>query len=301
MKTMLMFAGQGAQYQGMGLDLIQTFPYLESFISKASDILDIDMKDVFMREDSFNQTYETQLMMVITQAMMLDVLKQNHMTYDGVMGFSLGEMTALYAAGAYDYQTLITLTATRAKCMQQACHTTDGMMAAVVKLDSNTIESICQAHYQDDAYMIPVNYNAPLQTVISGHKKAYQNISEALKLAGGRVIPLNVAGAFHTNLMLNELKSYETLLQNTLFQTIEKNFISNVTGLTISDQLGTWMLKQVTSPVKFTTMLQTSQSLRYTRYIEIGPGEVLTGLIKRQIEDITVLTIKDAKGLEEFI
>ena len=301
MKTMLTFAGQGSQYVGMGLDLLETYPALIKFINQASDILNLDMKEEFKKEESFQKTFETQLMMVITQAMMLSVLKDKDIKYDGVMGFSLGEMTALYAAGIYNYETLIKLTASRAQAMQLACDHTEGMMAAVLKLDAHIIESICQKCFKEDSYMVPVNYNSPQQTVISGHKTAFENVSEALKEAGGRVIPLRVAGAFHTQLMGYNLHAYETLLKETIFHSSHVDIISNVTGSRMNERFDTLMYQQVLSPVRFTNMLETSQKLNYTHYIEIGPGEVLTGLIQRQLSDITIQTLKDAKALEDFL
>jgi [acyl-carrier-protein] S-malonyltransferase len=300
MKTMLVFAGQGSQYLGMGIDLLEQYPTCVKLIDDASNILGINMNDVFKKEESFRQTFETQLMMVITQAMMVAILKDKHITFDGVMGFSLGEMTALYAAGIYDYETLIKLTASRAKAMQTACEHTDGMMAAVVKLDAQKIESICHMTYEEDSFMVPVNYNSPQQTVISGHKTAFDKVSQGLKEAGGRVIPLKVAGAFHTQLMDVDLKSYETLLKQTAFECSHKDIISNVTGSLVHDQFETLMYQQVISPVQFTKMIKTSQQLKYTHYIEIGPGDVLTGLIQRQLSEISMQTLKDAKTLEDL-
>lgn len=300
MKTMLMFAGQGAQYEGMGLDLIHAYPRLMSFVNEASDILNQDILAMFKDSNSFKHTYETQIMMVVTQSMMLDVLKEKGVTYEGVMGFSLGEMTALYAAGVFDYASLIRLTSARALAMQKACDDVEGTMAAVVKVSPEEIETVCKKFSNEQVFMTPVNYNAPMQTVISGHQSLLPEISEALKALGGRVIPLRVAGAFHTSLMSTYTDLYDEVLSQTKFKSPEKELISNVTGEILDNHVHHMMLKQMISPVLFTTMIKHLDHANYDRAVEIGPGNVLTGLLSKQYSRIKLLTIKDATSLEEI-
>lgn len=301
MKTLLMFAGQGSQYHGMGIDLLDTYPELMKYVDEASEIVSKNVLDMFHDEKSLTQTYETQIMMVVTQVMMLDILKKQDTHYDGVMGFSLGEMTAIYAAGVIDYKHLIKLTAARAKAMQKACDDVSGTMAAVMKLPVKSIKDTCDALSSEDAFMMPVNFNAPLQTVISGHKSLLNDISVAIKAQGGRVIPLRVAGAFHTPLMKAFKHIYEKELRKVSFQKPLKTFVSNVTGHVLHDHFADMMLKQMSSPVLFTTMLQHIVEQRYEQVIEIGPGRVLSGLVSKQVENIRIRTIHNASALEDKI
>ncbi|MGB0175167.1 MAG: ACP S-malonyltransferase, partial [Acholeplasmataceae bacterium] len=263
-------------------------------------ILNQDILAMFKDSNSFKHTYETQIMMVVTQSMMLDVLKEKGVTYEGVMGFSLGEMTALYAAGVFDYASLIRLTSARALAMQKACDDVEGTMAAVVKVSPEEIETVCKKFSNEQVFMTPVNYNAPMQTVISGHQSLLPEISEALKALGGRVIPLRVAGAFHTSLMSTYTDLYDEVLSQTKFKSPEKELISNVTGEILDNHVHHMMLKQMISPVLFTTMIKHLDHANYDRAVEIGPGNVLTGLLSKQYSRIKLLTIKDATSLEEI-
>lgn len=301
MKTAFMFAGQGAQYVGMGLDLIKQYPQLQRYIDKASKCLDIDVQALFLDESAYKKTYETQLMMVVTQVMYVELLKEKKVLPDVVLGFSLGDMTAHYAAGMISYETLLTLTAARAKAMQQACDAVPGTMAAVVKLPSQVIIDICKTYATTNSYMLPVNFNAPMQTVISGHKEALEDVSLALKEAGGRVIPLAVAGAFHTPIMTLFQDTYEEALEHAQLVDPICVILSNVSGQAIHSNYKEDMLKQISHPVQLVTMFETLKSFNIKTLIEIGPGNVLSGLASKQFEDITLKTLKNAQSVEDVL
>jgi [acyl-carrier-protein] S-malonyltransferase len=300
MKTLLMFSGQGAQYEGMGLDIIKLYPELTSYIQEASDILDMDMLEVFKNPASFLNTKDTQLMMVIVHKMYVEFLKSKNISFDGVLGFSLGEMSAWHACGVLSYKDLLILTKARAEAMQKACEASDGMMAAVLKLDAKTIEDTCASLYQKDVYMVPVNYNATFQTVISGHTSAYATYSEALKEKGAKLFPLQVAGAFHSPLMRTHLEEFKRSLSEVEFKMSQKDIVLNSTGnfLTNDIDIKSYVLNQVISPVYFTKMIQSSQLNHYDHYIEIGPGDVLSNLLKKEIPDASVLTLSKPNQLE---
>ncbi len=302
MKTICMFSGQGSQYEHMGIDLLDVHPELKKYIDIASHVLNRDMLEVFKDVNRLKNTRDVQLMMVIIHKMYMEILKTKGIQYDGVLGFSLGEMSAWHAAEVISYEDLILLTDARAKAMQEACDQTDGTMAAVLKLDTQTIIKTCESLYQEDDYMLPVNFNSESQTVISGHKKALSRYSEALQELGGKLIPLQVAGAFHTPLMASSLHTFEVFLDNIKFKKHKKEMILNLTGELLQEDadIKQHILDQVIHPVLFTTMLKTTQTLQYTRYIEIGPGNVLSGLLKKTYPDVEIITIAKPIHLEDL-
>lgn len=296
MKTCLMYAGQGSQYAGMGLDILSKYPQFQFVIEDAIQVLNEDVMAWFNDLESLKNTYQTQLMMVITQELFDQVLKDIHI--DAVFGFSLGDMSALKRAGIISYKEMLMLTQARAKAMQIASEASEGMMAAVLKLDSDTIEKICAAHSNENCYMMPVNYNAPLQTVVSGHAQAYDAIKQACIDAGGKVLPLRVAGAFHTPLMSTHTKVYEDIIDTVELKSPNMTIFSNVTGNTINMITKHDLIKQMTSPVRLKSIFKQLKSLGFTHLIEIGPGNVLSQLALKQMEDISVQTYSNASSLE---
>lgn len=299
MKTCVMYAGQGSQYVGMGLDIIEKYPHLMHVIQQASKVLQEDIYAWFTNPESFQNTYQTQLLTVITQELFDHVLQD--IPIDGVFGFSLGDMSALKRSGVINFESMLRLTQARARAMQKATEESEGMMAAVVKIAPDVIEHICQSHSTPSSYMIPVNYNAPLQTVISGHKDAFETIKDKLIEAGGKVLPLKVSGAFHTPLMAFHQEIYEHVIDQIEFKQPNITLFSNVTGQSISTIHKLDLIKQMTSPVLLTDIFQTLVSLKYTHLIEIGPGNVLSQLASKQIENITIQTYQNALSLEENV
>jgi [acyl-carrier-protein] S-malonyltransferase len=295
-----MFSGQGSQYEGMGLDIIALYPALKIYIDQASDILHMDMLEIFNNPKSLLNTKDTQLMMVIIHKMYYEYLVSKNISFDGVLGFSLGEMSAWHASGIISYKDLLLLTKARAEAMQLACEVSDGMMSAVLKLDAASIEDICKSLYQKDAYMIPVNYNATLQTVISGHRSVYETYANALKEKGAKLFPLQVAGAFHSPLMNSHIDIFKKIFKDLTLVSPKKEMILNSTGQLLSNSIDikSYMLEQITKPVYFTKMIQTSQKLLYDDYIEIGPGDVLSNLLKKEIPNARVLTLAKPNQLE---
>lgn len=299
MKTCIMYAGQGSQYEGMGLDILKLYPESMALIDEAANILGEDVHAWFHDPESLKNTYQTQLLMVMTQALFDFALKD--LQFDAVFGFSLGDMSALRRAGVINYQDMLRLTQARAKAMQHATEVSDGMMAAVVKLTPHVIETICQERSTPTQFMMPVNYNAPLQTVISGHKQAFEKVKEALIEAGGKVLPLRVSGAFHTPLMNTHKHLYEDVIDQIEFNQPIKTLFSNVTGHVMTTVKKEDLILQMTSPVRLTTIFEQLELLGYTHLIEIGPGNVLSQLANKQFESIQIQTYQDASSLEDNV
>lgn len=299
MKTCLMYAGQGSQYEGMGLDIVKKHPDSMKIIQTASHVLGENILDWFQNPESLKHTYQTQLLTVITQELFDDLLKDQQI--DGVFGFSLGDMSALKRSGVITFEEMLRLTQARAKAMQQATEVSDGMMAAVLKLTPDIIESICKEQSTPTNFMMPVNYNAPLQTVISGHKTAFDNIKEHLVEAGGKVLPLRVAGAFHTPLMKTNQDIYEDVIDQIELKKPRLPLFSNVTGQLITQVTKEDLIQQMTSPVLLTTIFKNIQALGYTHLVEIGPGNVLSQLATKQADMMSIKTYQNALSLEENI
>ena len=284
MKKAYVFPGQGAQFVGMGKDLYESKLKAKELFDKANEILGYCITDIMFNgtDEDLKQTKVTQpavfLHSLIT-ALCLDDFKP-----DMVAGHSLGEFSALTAAGALSFEDGLRLVYARAMAMQKACEATPSTMAAVINLPDETIEKICAEISKDGNVVVPANYNSPGQVVISGNVEAIKEACAKLKEAGAkRALPLAVGGAFHSPLM--EMARVE------LAKAIEAAPISkpicpvyqNVDALPHTDpaEIKDNLLKQLTSPVRWTQSVKNMLADGMTEFVECGPGTVLTGLIGR--------------------
>ena len=284
MSKAYVFPGQGAQFVGMGKDLYDSKPKAKELFDKANEILGYCITDIMFNgtDEDLKQTKVTQpavfLHSVIT-ALCLDDFNP-----DMVAGHSLGEFSALTAAGALSFEDGLRLVYARAMAMQKACEATPSTMAAVINLPDETIEQICTEISKEGSVVVPANYNSPGQVVISGNVEAVKEACTKLKEAGAkRALPLAVGGAFHSPLM--EMARVE------LAKAIEAAPVSkpicpvyqNVDALPHTDpaEIKDNLLKQLTSPVRWTQSVKNMLSDGMTDFVECGPGTVLTGLIGR--------------------
>ncbi len=278
------FPGQGAQFVGMGKDLYESNAKAKELFDKANDILGYRITDIMFEgtDEDLKQTKVTQpavfLHSVIT-ALCMDDFKP-----DMVAGHSLGEFSALTAAGALSFEDGLRLVYARAMAMQKACEAAPSTMAAIIALPDETIEQICAEISTEGNVVVPANYNSPGQVVISGNVEAIKEACAKLKEAGAkRALPLAVGGAFHSPLM--EMARVE------LTAAIEKAPVSkpvcpvyqNVDAMPHTDaaEIKANLLKQLTSPVRWTQSVKNMIADGMTGFVECGPGQVLTGLIGR--------------------
>ena len=278
------FPGQGSQFVGMGKDLYESNEKAKELFDKANEILGYRITDVMFEgaDEDLKQTKVTQpavfLHSVIT-ALCMDDFKP-----DMVAGHSLGEFSALTAAGALSFEDGLRLVYARAMAMQKACEAAPSMMAAIIGLPDNVIEKVCAEIIQEGNVVVPANYNSPGQVVISGNVEAIKVACAKLKETGAkRALPLAVGGAFHSPLM--EMARVE------LAAAIEKAPVSNpvcpvyqnVDALPHTDaaEIKANLLKQLTSPVRWTQSVIYMINDGMTEFVECGPGQVLTGLIGR--------------------
>ena len=278
------FPGQGAQFVGMGKDLYESDAKANELFAKANEILGFPITDIMFdgTDEDLKQTKVTQpavfLHSVIT-ALCLDDFKP-----DMVAGHSLGEFSALTAAGALSFEDGLRLVYARAMAMQKACEATPSTMAAIIGLSDDAIKKVCSEISKEGNVVVPANYNSPGQVVISGNVEAIQEACSKLKEAGAkRALQLAVGGAFHSPLM--EMARVE------LAGAIEKAPVSNpicpvyqnvdAKPHTDAVEIKANLLKQLTSPVRWTQSVKNMISDGMTEFVECGPGQVLTGLIGR--------------------
>lgn len=303
MKTAFIFSGQGAQYPGMGKELYEQEPIVRQTFAQASEVLGYDMADLcFTENDQLNQTEYTQPAILTVSIAFWRVLAEKGFQADALAGLSLGEYSALVASGAIDFQTAVALVAKRGAYMTQAAPQGTGKMVAVMNTPIETIEECCRKASKV-GIVAPANYNTPQQIVIGGEVAAVDAALEYLKEAGAkRMIPLNVSGPFHTPLLQPAAEKLRETLKEVDFSKMAVPVVSTMTAKVISeDEIKHILEKQVMSPVRFYESIATFKELGITRTVEIGPGKVLTGFIKKIDRTIDTLRVEDAETLASTI
>jgi [acyl-carrier-protein] S-malonyltransferase len=287
------FPGQGSQYVGMGQELYNSNPKAKEMFEKANEILGFRITDIIFNgtDEDLKQTKVTQpsifLHSVITY-MCLEEKPEPAM----VAGHSLGEFSALVAAGALSFEEGLKLVSIRAKAMQKACELNPSTMAAVLNLDFDIIDKICS---EIDEVVVAANYNSPGQVVISGSNKGIEIAMEKMKEAGARrVLQLPVGGAFHSPLMLPAQEELSIAINQTNFKTPVCPIYQNVDAkpYTNPEQIRENLIKQLTSPVRWTATIQNMIADGAKHFIELGPGNVLQGLIAKIDRDVSTEGIK---------
>jgi len=278
------FPGQGAQFTGMGKDLYDSNAKAHELMERANDILGFRLTDIMFEgsADDLKQTKVTQpavfLHSVVT-ALCLDDFKP-----DMVAGHSLGEFSALTAAGALSFDDGLRLVYARAMAMQKACEAAPSTMAAIINLPDETIEQICAEISHEGHIVVPANFNSPGQVVISGNVEAIQEACAKMKEAGAkRALPLSVGGAFHSPLMEPARLELATAIEAAPVNAPVCPVYQNVDALPHTDpaEIKANLLKQLTAPVRWTHSVKNMIADGMTEYVECGPGTVLSGLIER--------------------
>ena len=275
------FPGQGSQFPGMAKDLYESNPLAHDMLEKANEILGFRITDIMFEgsAEDLKQTNVTQPAIFLHSVVMAKCLPE--FAPDMVAGHSLGEFSALVAAGAMDFEDGLRLVAIRAGAMQKACESVPGTMAAVLALDTEKVEDICEAC---EGIVVAANYNCEGQIVISGEKTAVESACVKMKEAGAkRALPLPVGGAFHSPLMEPARAELAEGIETTTFKTPVCPVYQNVTALPSSDpeEIKANLLSQLTSPVRWTQSVRNMSADGATEFVELGPGKVLQGLISK--------------------
>jgi [acyl-carrier-protein] S-malonyltransferase len=280
--TVFVFPGQGAQFVGMGKELYDNYPEAQTMFEKANEILGFSITNkMFSGTDAdLKETSITQPAIFLHSVIACKMLN-NGVVPQMVAGHSLGEFSALVAAGAISFEDGLRLVSQRANAMQKACEQNPSGMAVVIGFDDDKTKAICEAI---DEIVVPANYNCPGQLAISGSFKGLELASEALKAAGAkRVLMLNVGGAFHSPLMLPAQEELAQAIEKTEFQTPICPIYQNYTAQPETDPaiIKKNLILQLTAPVLWTKIIQNMVKNGATNFVEFGPGEVLQGLIKK--------------------
>jgi [acyl-carrier-protein] S-malonyltransferase len=307
-KTAILFPGQGAQHVGMGRDLIETSPAARRVFEEANALLGFDLMAICFDgpADKLNATDVAQPAILVHSMAMWRAIQEvgadRKLTPEASAGLSLGEFTALWLAGALDFADVVRVVRERGQAMQAACEASAGTMLAVAGLDAETVEAICDQVREGGEVLNPANYNSPTQLVISGQAAPIQRAAKLVGERGGQAVPLRVAGAFHSALMAPAAEKVRSALAQVIVHPPGMTVVSNVTGgpYEAVEQVCDWLTRQVTSPVRWYQGIEWLIDHGYDRFVEVGPGKVLTGLLRRIGRKVQGLNVGTASALREL-
>lgn len=277
-----LFPGQGAQFSGMGKDLYEASPMAKDLFNRANEVVGFNITKIMFEgtADELKETKVTQPAIFLHATILAEVMGDAFQP-DMVAGHSLGEISALVANRTIAFSDGLLLVSKRAQAMQKACEAQPSTMAAVLGLDDDIVESICTA---TPGIVVPANYNCPGQLVISGEVDAVGKACEAMKEAGARrALILPVGGAFHSPLMEPAREELAAAIEDTQFTEPACPIYQNVTTIAVTDpsEIKKNLVSQLTAPVKWAQSMQNMISDGATKFIEVGPGNVLQGLIRK--------------------
>ena len=300
-KIGFLFPGQGSQIVGMGKDFYEKFDFARSMYDQADTFLGYRISDVSFEgsEEELKQTKNTQPALFVHSLIIARLLEEKGIRASAAAGHSLGEFSALVYGGAFSFEAGLSLVKERARLMQDAGENNPGSMAAIIGMEAEDVMALC-IEARDVGIVQPANYNAPSQVVVSG---AVEGVDRAMELArqGGakRVIKLPVSGAFHSPLMASAVTNFGDMLQKTEIQNPKIPVFANVTAAAVSnpEEICNLLHHQLTHSVRWVETIQNMIAIGIRRFVEVGAGKVLSGLVKR-IESDTEL--EQCGTVEEF-
>ena len=303
-KTYILCPGQGAQAVGMGKDFYNEFPAARAIFDDANSILGFDLASICFEgpAERLNQTDVSQPAIYVTSVACHAAAKAAGKIPDGVdyayAGLSLGEYTALHLAGVFSFSRGLKLVAARGRFMQEAAVATPSSMVAIMGADEAAITKLCDENANGEV-LVPANFNAPGQVVVSGSVDACKRVADAASAAGFRAIPLTVAGAFHSPIMQSGADLMKAELDRATFNEPTATVFSNVTAQPHgkADSIKPLLVDQIVKPVRWEQTLAPIANEAGNKFIELAPGKVLTGLLKKQNRRADVLTLDTVAAL----
>ena len=309
-KTIFLFPGQGSQYVGMGRDIYEKYASARNTYINASKILGIDVAELCFSstEEDINRADNAQIAILVTSLATLEVLKEKEIHAEISAGLSLGEYTACIYGGMIGFEDGLRLVQKRGEFMQELTPAGDWKMVAIIGLGAGIIEETCKKVSEKTGFVAPSNYNYSEQVVISGEAEAVEEATQLLNQKGAKKISfLNTTGPFHTIKLEKAEKEFEKELEKINIETLRSSsklipVIKNIDGLPYNenDNIKEIWAKHMISPVRFDKAIEYMKSQKIDNFIEIGPGKTLTGFIKREIKDVNLLNINNARILEQL-
>lgn len=308
LKVACVFPGQGSQRQGMGRDFYQNFPLAKDIFEEANSLLGFDLSSLCFQgpEDRLSLTSFCQPAVFVVSIIawrLFEEERPKNILVSSLAGHSLGEYTALTASGSLSFSEALKLVYQRGKFMEEASRKYPGGMAAVLGLPRETVEEVCVQFRKNDVLEV-ANINCPGQVVISGSEEALKRAMETLKVKGARkVVPLKVSGAFHTSLMGEAGEKLKEAMDRVSFHSPSLPVVSNVNGQFVNSpqMVSENLYRQITHPVLWEDCVRRMGDEGVNFFLELGPGKVLKGLIRRILPEVEVLNVEDSQTLNSFL
>ena len=304
MKTAFVFPGQGSQYVGMGKDLWENFDEVKALYKEASEVLGYDVKELSFNGpvEELNKTFRTQPCLLTASIAAYRVLSSHGIASYLMAGHSLGEYSAIVAAGVIPFKEAVMLTEKRGMFMQEAVPEGKGLMAAIIGLDRQKVDDICLS--VESGYVSAANYNSPGQIVIAGEKNAVEDVMKLAKTAGAkRALALSVSAPSHCTLMVEASNRLAELLNTIKFKDPEVPIVNNADAvvLTTAERIKASLIKQLNSPLLWEDSVRNIVETGVDTIIEVGPGKVLTGLIKRIEPSVRLFNVEDTGSMKKTL